>query len=407
MEDSGFSELECAVNDSAEDADRIESTDVGEDGNHVSASLGPAEEEQRNVTDLDTREEQSFAECVISPGEEEEEIFLTPLRNAQIPSDRLKSQRWSESEIEEYADLFMRKGSVPVEQYRVVVLQSIQRKCTHAAMEGDYDTAAKYTKVIQKYLEACHEAERTDERTVKLNNINHEIDLVEARLKESAERWKDLKHGVSRNFSRQIAYQRFQQKEQLAEFEKKWDDPSCMRKFSKPSRALLALRQSERKLVVARMFTDARAVRTLADIQQEEETAKAEREQYLAMKKERKCFTTAQLADMEKLKRYQQRSISEMDTKERIEASPFEARIATLTVRKEWLNNQRPSTACRILPVPGDQVIGVRSPRTRMQFCNWRKNPMVKMLPLKSYSECRKRPRTRKKAEREDIESCE
>jgi hypothetical protein len=159
---------------------------------------------------------------------------------------------------------------------------------------------------------------------------------------------------------------------ELEKFKEKWQDPTFLRQFNRPSHRLLSLRELEKKMALSGMFQDAKSTKQLADTLQAEEEAAMQREIDSEMRTDFLRLRERQKAEAEKLVRHDDGLWEQIEGQRQRSINPLKVAAKRLLAEQ----HKKP-TAHRSTPavgtfgvIPPEPV--VTSPRTRAQFARFR-----------------------------------
>ena len=194
---------------------------------------------------------------------------------AQLPP--LATDPDKDAESERMLKKFRDRGIVPAESdLRAQLQQYIQRQKVNSLCKNKFTEAAKYQELARKLTQAIEQAGSKDMAKQRLEVLQQKLSIAREKvvafevetkrlLKEEAEKQKQKKYALEE-----------QQDEELGAFEDKWNDQEFLAKFAKPSGKLLALKKTERSLILAKDFEKAEGYKTQVEELEKEESENAQ-----------------------------------------------------------------------------------------------------------------------------------
>lgn len=277
------------------------------------ANLENVQEEDNNNNDQDKSKnnQQKLEKLDLSKkvGDDNENIFIhTETKSSKIISPKISSKRVTEedssddeqrSEDQEALEKFSKTGKLPPMRDRGSLIREVQRERVEAIECGDYDRAQELYDLSKRVLEAvtaCEAKELSDERKMKM-----EEQLERAKTQMCSVKY-DTKNALRRAKMANDQYIEDVKKrhiQELEDFENKWNDDDFLRKFTKPSAELLALKDRERRLARAKLFSEAKIFRQKATELEIYETKVAQERAYNEMKTQKAALIQRQAKEME------------------------------------------------------------------------------------------------------------
>lgn len=195
-------------------------------------------------------------------------------------------QGYSHEELGRMFEGIRDKLVVPPAPARVPLREWMGQEIIKAVAERNYEYGARLKEAdafvaskMKSDAAAFLRDKRQTERSDRLSAVNERLKDIDEDCCCTIEQW----HHHQALRADELVHS---QKEALIELEQRWSDPESLRRFRKPSRHLLVLRTTERRLAVMRLFERAKRIGAEADRVEREESAEAERRALAAMRTE-------------------------------------------------------------------------------------------------------------------------
>lgn len=345
-----------------------------------------------DLVPVEARHEKEFT----SPESTPRDVFIAPAEKVKIEDEPATSTRsaappqFDDETCEFGAKMFMKTEFIPEDKNeRYAVVQYMQRQTAAAAKSCDYDKADYYFHLGQRYLEACHLREREEIKDTRTENIETQITKNEEKLLQVRKKWDDKMAGLENDFYMRNEEAKRHHTQTMQEFQDHWKNPDNLRAYTKPSASLLKLRETERKMVLAKMFKEARVLKQRADALQNSETREAQQNAQYDISSKREALLKSQADQLDRIAKYKERKVFELNKEKSIEEAGIEKRLDNLKLQLERIQSkppnavvQRPKTAISKASNTAS-IIGLKSPRTMKEIDSYRRNVVVKKLTLR------------------------
>jgi hypothetical protein len=246
-------------------------------------------------------------------------------------------------EIDAAIEALRQRRELPPPEIRPRFVQTIENRRVEALLDGDYDGAAGYDQLAQSFQAALQleEQKKSEDRIIEL--LFQRWQQLQGDRDSTIERWA---HKISEFLSgveQQIEILRDQHKIEVELFLDRWKDPAFLRPFSKGSTKLAELREQEHAMGLARMYSQAKEVRIIADRLQREETQAAQARINAQMATERHKLSEKHEKAIQALIAYRDRTVNAMEREKEKELRPIQTALQQLKAKKT-LPSQRPSS---------------------------------------------------------------
>ena len=272
---------------------------------------------------------------------------------------------------------FEKKGKVPERRERDAVLKYVRREVTKAMANKEYKKADRMNDLNTRLLTAIAEADKADYAVDRGEIIAGEIQATKDRMTESEKQWQDKFKTMRQDEDAKEEELKRTHKEQVRDFDEYYDDVDHLRPYSKPSAFLLHLRCRERSMVMCNRFMDAKAMSNEADRLEKAEAAKAQALAAQEITGKRNNLLKKQAGEVQRARNYYDKHVEKNKKEMEKEMNLFQRRIHVLERNKEG-NTTESLDFYATCPEPP----GVRSPRTRQQYNQFRNTAPVGKLKL-------------------------
>lgn len=243
----------------------------------------------------------------------EDEIFVhTETKSSKVISPQVKSSNRKSSVSEEDSsddeqreqdqqalEKFSKTGRLPPMKDKASILREVQRERADAIEIGDYDRAQQLYDLSKKVQTAIYESDIKERKEEKRFRLEEQLEKAKAQLGTVKYETKNVLRRARETNEQRIEEVKKKHIQELEEFQEKWNNEDYLRKFSKPSSELLALKDRERRFARAKLFNDAKTFRQKANQQEIEETKTAQERAYHKMKFQKSILLQKQAKEME------------------------------------------------------------------------------------------------------------
>jgi hypothetical protein len=302
-----------------------------------------------------TAESQVDDECfdtpaIPPPAPSDDSTFVTDV--SQVPLlETHDSSGPSPAEIDAAFAALIRQGSSPPPHLTEQVIGHVNRKKLEFLMAGDFRKAEKCESALALLQHTRDEDAFGFLQEVHQRRIESRQSFLDVqRAKIEAEYSAKIEQAREANDERyEELYVRH--KNELADFQKKWQDPAFLKQFNRPSVRLVSFRQIERKMAVAGRFDEAKKTKVLADKMQEAEEQALEMRMLVLVKKDFAKLRERQKKEAARMVRHDERAFVEMEAQKHKDLQPLQAaqRRLKLTTLQEM---RKPEFANRVAVAP-------------------------------------------------------
>jgi hypothetical protein len=210
----------------------------------------------------------------------------------------------------------------------------VEEQMKIAAIEYRYQQAAEFEEadlMLERFLENGDGG--AAEREEKRKTTSEKLNIVKEKTRSAIEKWAEKIETWKADQAERFATLENAHRQQLEEFERQWADPSYLGQFNKPSARLLALRQAESNLAIAKNFKAAHIAKVHADRMEEQEAIAGQHRAIVALRAEYKILELKQKKERNCFHEFTNRIISVMEKDRDREIGPMKLvseRLATI-----------------------------------------------------------------------------
>jgi hypothetical protein len=193
-----------------------------------------------------------------------DEIFVSPPTSPEDP------------EVAKAINLLVNRLIPPPPELHGAVSQVLEKRRVEALMDGDYDVAEEQERIAALLQNTIQAEQQKENENRTLDALYQRWQQLQTQQQQISAKWESKLAEFTAQNDRQQQELQAQWDEELEHFLAKWKDPSFLRPFAKPSPKLLQLREQERAMGIARMYPQAKEMKSIADRLQREETQAAQ-----------------------------------------------------------------------------------------------------------------------------------
>jgi hypothetical protein len=281
-----------------------------------------------------------------------------------------------QSELDEAIEALVYRRVSPPPELRGVMFQILEKRRVQALMDGEYDIAEQHDKIsglLQTTIQAEQERQNQDRA---LDALFQRWQQLQSQQQQITAKW-DLRLSdfIAESDQQREDLQRVQDLE-IEHFIARWKDPSFLHPFSKPSQKLLQLREQERAMGIARMYSQAKEMKAAADRLQREETQAAQARMNAQMAAERHKLSLKHEREMKSLAAYRERGVKSIQAEKAKELRPIQSALLQMKAKKAT-PTKLPSPLPSLPPSRGDSPStasgeNLCSPRTATRYSYFR-----------------------------------
>jgi hypothetical protein len=174
--------------------------------------------------------------------------------------------------------------------------------------------------------------------------------------------------------------------DEVKSFKAKWQDPSFLSQYTKPSQQLLTLRNLEKKMALGKRYDEARRTKQMADSLKSKEESRMQKELNDAMKREFIKLRERQAQELEKMEAHENRLLEELELQRQRKHAPLDMALQQLVdVKKNVKVSKRtyvvPKAVIMGQQAPDDLDQSTMSPHTRKGMITYRNSVLGEVRP--------------------------
>jgi hypothetical protein len=192
-----------------------------------------------------------------------------------------------DSQTERVLRLFHKRRHLPSAASAPTVIRQLHRVRVNAILEGDYDRARESDFMAHEVAIAQMKDQERERRhnhilalQEQLDTANHDLQTVH---KVKQKEFRDCEEAINKR----LAALESAQEAELQAFEARWNSDDFLRRYSKPTPALLNMKAMEKSMVIAKMFDQAKEMRRVASETEKGDTVDRQEMAYYEMNQER------------------------------------------------------------------------------------------------------------------------
>lgn len=250
------------------------------------------------------------------------------------------SQTFSDEDVQYAFDQMYENGKTPETSMFPQLLQVIFREKANAIDNQNYDRAKKLEHMISSINRESDSYSYSYSMTPESQSryLNDRDSRLHQQLEDTKAKYKVKLDNHTKDCENRM--QQLQEKQQLEvnELKTKYQDPSFLMRFNRPSQQLLSMRKCERKLALARKYEEARQIKRLADNQQKREEKEMQDAVQQSMQSEYVKLIEKQKRDMDRMLQFDKKMEKEIKVAKQKELTPIKRAIHQTAIKK--INNE-------------------------------------------------------------------
>lgn len=250
------------------------------------------------------------------------------------------SQTFSDEDVQYAFDQLYENGKIPETSMFPQLLQVIFREKANAIDNQNYDRAKKLEHMISSINRESDSYSYSYSMTPESQSryLNDRDSRLHQQLEDTKAKYKVKLDNHTKDCQNRM--QQLQEKQQLevSELKTKYQDPSFLMRFNRPSQQLLSMRKCERKLALARKYEEARQIKRLADNQQKREEKEMQDAVQQSMQSEYIKLIEKQKRDMDRMLQFDKKMEKEIKVAKQKELTPIKRAIQQTAIKK--INNE-------------------------------------------------------------------
>ncbi|KAK8896625.1 hypothetical protein M9Y10_014537 [Tritrichomonas musculus] len=312
-----------------------------------------------------------------------------------------------ESEVAAKLDQFIRDGKLPDSNSAQSMLNLINRRKVDALFSSDYESAEIYENAAQTLLNKENSLYSNTERDVKNQTRENRQQFLDNKLQLTEQRYREQIEQNNTECERRLEEAENQHQIEINEFKENWKNPDYLKQFSKPSSRMIQLRYVEKKLALAKRYSDAITQRRLGDQLQQKETESLQKSIEKQMKSDFSKMRERQRSEIERIESHYDKLNEELQAKmkKEMETITFAMKHNNDTAQIDSNNNNRRKWSIYNLGPAMNPQSSLPTPRTKKKFDQYKNERNVQIvltpfddatlanLPVKSFRSDRHRLR--------------
>jgi hypothetical protein len=214
----------------------------------------------------------------------------------------------------------------------------ISEEMRSAVLETQYDRARELENA-EAMIEGFLNGDSTQQREQRRAKAAEKLAVTKERSQSITNTWSDKIERWRGEQNTRLLELEEAHRQQLEEFERRWEDPVYLLQFNKPSPQVLGLRHTQANLAMLKQFEHAQRVKAQADRLERQETISARNRAITTMRLEYDFLVSKQRKEIECLREYTNRIVDVMEQDKNRELQPFRRISDRLT---DFLNTHPP-----------------------------------------------------------------
>ena len=249
--------------------------------------------------------------------------------------------QFSKDEIDSSYTALISSARPPPDAMVPALMQEASRRKIAALEANKYDLAREHDRIMSLLMQqldrsSCEHAEESRRQT-----LQDREDVLKRELDKVKEKWEEKIQRQSESSETRLRLLREKHEREMREFRQKYKDPSFLHKFNRPSRDLLVLRRTEKKLALCKKYEEARRTKVRADRLQAAEEQKMREVISEQIQTEYTKLVENQKKEMERLLSFDNEMKAKLEAQEAKEVEPIKASLHGIDVRRGETVNKK------------------------------------------------------------------
>ena len=289
--------------------------------------------------------------------------------------------QFSKSEIDAAYDDIMDGSGTPSDAMIPALMQEVSRRKIAALEEHKYELAREHDRVMSLLMQQLDQTSCAHAETLRQQALRDREDLLKKELDKVKDKWEEKMQKQSESSESRLRLLKEKHERELQEFRQKYKDPVFLQKFNRPSRDLLVMRRTEKKLALSKKYDEARRTKARADRLQAAEEQKMREVITQQIQLEYARLLENQKKEMERLLAFDNEMKAKLETHEAREVEPIKASLHGLDVRRGETVNKKMLAMTHIAQCRDQEGRGqaLLTPRTRQRMKELRDRKTVEM----------------------------
>jgi hypothetical protein len=294
---------------------------------------------------------------------------------------------------------YIKRGRLPDPLNRMQLVQYVQRLKVNAIVALKFEEAQNHQNTLMALQKAIADQDVKDRNKERLETLDGKLGSTNSLLVQiQKETTRRLKDEMARQDERRRELH-LKHDMELDDFERHWNDQEFLKKFAKPSSGLIEVKETERSMILSKMFDQAAIVRRKVQEMEKEESAQAQERAMQEMEKERAKILARQEIECRRCEHHCAKQLEWIRHEQEMKAAAVQARQVKLESEiTQWKMNPPTALPPMASAIPELQHQAVMTPRTAQRYSMFKKiakPPIVTVKPLGNVKPPRcARPRT-------------
>lgn len=308
----------------------------------------------------------------------------------------LKQDVETDPEMEIRIERIQKKKEFPAFPDQAPLLHYIHRQKVNAIVEGDYDKAEDLEETARKISNVMHCSNDSSFFDQRLKAAEERLEAAKNELYIMNKKWNERMVQEEELFKKSVYLLDDQQENELKQFETKWNSEEWLRKYSKPSAKLLQYRSIERSMAIAKMYSEAKTIRSRASIVENSESHEQQRRANLDMSIERKKLMEKHEQELNTKKDHYEKHLGILQRQRDQETNPIINKLNSIQqeINKIKRAQENPIHVQKVSAVDLDEC---PTPRTSYRLASYkissRQSPKLRIKPLGTVSDVARKGR--------------
>lgn len=298
-------------------------------------------QDNNNDTNDNNQEDQSNEQN--SPSENDTTEADTPTDDAdQNNNTETESQNqlftitttYSDEAIQSAYDHLIDFDEIPDSSMFSQILQKAHREKLAAINSQDYDKAKRIEEIINLINRENDSVAFQAPYNSETRYLHEREVRLQQRFRDTKVKYKSKLEKHTENSEFRLQQLKDKHQKEIDDLRTKYQDPAFLRTFNRPSKQLITMRKSERKLALAKQYEEARKVKILADREQQHQERKMQETAKQSMQNEYIKLIDRQQRETEKMMEFDKKTVSDIQTAKHKELSPIKVAIRQTAVRR-------------------------------------------------------------------------
>lgn len=289
----------------------------------------------------------------------------------------------SEDSAEEALKKFMQNHQTPEPDVLQVLVPHSHRRTRQLLVQEDFDQALKYQNAHNDLLKLQIHQKSVYDTGADTKAIQDKIDELKEKEKAIIAKWDETIKKTKEEIKYDEENLQKKHEEECNAFSVKWTDENFLKKYSKPSPALIECKATQKKSVLARDVANAVSLKKDFDNKQKEGSIKNQQEYSRSMKNELNNLYSRQDREDEVFDHLSKERISKNEQTRDLELLQLRRTLQNLELQKNGPHLPKKvssvsKSSSSTTAIPAEYV----SPRTRKAYASYKKESTIIRVPV-------------------------